>query len=138
MSLSLLRTATAAAALTLAAAGGAHAQEAFAATDPIGATVEAAAPEGVVIKLDDAAGEASLHHYIVTRHAGWLAARGAHEFPQRNNVMVYRDGVLIGGKAALRSIKVDEVAEVRRLDPMEASRKFGLDHAAGAILITSK
>lgn len=132
-----LRTAAAAAALTL-AAGAAHAQEAFAATDPIGATVEAAAPEGVVVKLDAAAGEASLHHFIATRHAGWLAARGAHEFPQRNDVMVYRDGVLIGGKSALRTIQVDEVAEVRRLDPMEASRKFGLDHAAGAILITSK
>jgi hypothetical protein len=138
MSLSLLRTAAAAAALTLAAAGGAHAQEAFAATDPIGAIEEAAAPGGVLVKLEEAADEASLHHFIATRHAGWLAGRGPHEFPHRLHVMVYRDGVLIGGKAALRSIRADEVAEVRRLDPIEASRKFGLDHAAGAILITSR
>ncbi len=52
--------------------------------------------------------------------------------------MVYRDGVLVGAKAALRSIKVGDVAEVRRLSPSEASQRFGLDHGAGAILITSK
>ncbi len=63
MSLPLLRTATATAAtaLTLAAAGGVHAQEAFTATDPIGATAEAAAPQGVVLKLDGATADATLH-----------------------------------------------------------------------------
>jgi hypothetical protein len=101
MSLSLLRTATAAAALTLAAASGAHAQESFAATDPIGATAEAAAPQGTVLKLDGAEAGASLHDFLATHHAGWLA-------------------------------------EVRRLTPAEASERFGLDHGAGAILITTK
>ncbi|HEX8213746.1 MAG TPA: hypothetical protein VF584_26505 [Longimicrobium sp.] len=138
MSLSLLRTATAAAALTLAAASGAHAQEAFAATDPIGATTEAAAPQGVVLKLDGAASEATLHEFLATSHAGWLAGRGAHDYSRRNHVMVYRDGVLVGAKAALRSIKMGDVAEVRRLSPAEASERFGLDHGAGAILITSR
>lgn len=138
MSLSLLRNAAAAAVLTLAAAGGAHAQEAFAADEPIGARVEAAAPQGVAIPLDAAGGEATLYRQIVKHHAAWLAARGDHELAQRNVVMVYRDGVLIGGKAALRSIHVDDVAEVRRLTPSEASERFGMDHAAGAILITSK
>jgi hypothetical protein len=140
MSLSLLRTATAtaAAALTLAAAGGAHAQESFAATDPIGATAEAAAPQGTVLKLDGAAAEATLHDFLATHHAGWLAGRGAHDYSQRNHVMVYRDGVLVGAKAALRNIKIEDVAEVRRLTPAEASERFGLDHGAGAILITTK
>jgi len=81
MSLSLLRTAAAAAALTLAAASGAHAQEAFAAEDPIGAVAEAAAPAGVSLTLDGAAGEATLHDFIAARHAGWLAGRGPHEYP---------------------------------------------------------
>jgi hypothetical protein len=138
MSLSLLRTATAAAALTLAAASGAHAQEAFAPTDPVGATAEAAAPQGVALKLDEAKGEATLHQFIATRHAGWLASRGPHDYPRRNHVMVYRDGVLLGAKAALKSIRMEDVAEVRRLTPAEASQRFGLDHGAGAILITSK
>jgi hypothetical protein len=138
MSLSLLRTATATAALTLAAASGAHAQESFAATDPIGATAEAAAPQGVALKLDAAAGEATLHQFIAAHHAGWLAGRGPHDYQRRNHVMVYRDGVLLGAKAALHSIRMDDAAEVRRLSPAEASERFGLDHGAGAILITSK
>lgn len=138
MSLSLLRTATAAATLTLAAASGAHAQEAFAPTDPIGATAEATAPQGVALKLDAAGGGGTLHEFIATHHAGWLAARGPHDYSRRNHVMVYRDGVLLGAKAALHAIRVDDVAEVRRLSPAEASERFGLDHGAGAILITSK
>lgn len=138
MSLSLLRTATAAAVFTLAAASGAHAQEAFAANDPIGATTEAPAPQGTVLKLDAAAREATLHQLIATHHAGWLAGRGPHDYSGRNHVMVYRDGVLVGAKAALRAIKVEDVAEVRRLSPTEASERFGLDHGAGALLITSR
>jgi hypothetical protein len=45
---------------------------------------------------------------------------------------------MVGGKEVLRRMKVSEVAELRLLNAVEAAQRFGLGHAAGAILITSQ
>lgn len=136
MSLSTLRAAAAVAALLSAAAvSDARAQETFTSNDPL--TTIAAAPEvaGTVMKLE--AGGATVYEAVSRRHAAWLAGRGMFE-AGRAGVVVYRDGVAVGGAEALRGIPMSEVAEVRRLDSIEAAHRFGLGHAAGAILVTTK
>ena len=138
MSLST-RTAAAVAFLSLAALSDARAQESFTSSDPLTTATAAPRMAGTTVKLDEAALQAgSVYALLSRKHAGWLVGRGAFEYPQRSNVVVYRDGVAIGGKEALRRIPMNEVAEIRRLDVMEAGRELGADHGAGAILITSK
>lgn len=52
------------------------------------------------------------------------------------SVVVYIDGVRMGGPDALRQIVAANVREARFLGATEASTRFGTDHPAGAILIT--
>jgi hypothetical protein len=135
MSAHLLRTAAAAAFLSLAALGEARAQEAFASADA-GAVAGEASVTGEVLKVDPAAGSA--YQLIARSHSAWLAGRGPHEFPERANVVVYLDGLPIGGKQALRGLRASSIAEIRRLNAVEATRELGVEHGAGAILLTSK
>ena len=63
-----------------------------------------------------------------------VAPRGPNRtrFPE-----LYVDGLpRLGGLADLASIRVDAVAEVRYLSPIEASTLFGSGHTAGAVLVT--
>jgi hypothetical protein len=137
MSIRLLRAASVAAALSLAALTDTAAQETFTSADPL--VTEAGAPEtaGTVLKADGALLEANVYEAVRRTNIDWLAMRGNYE-QGRSGVVVYVDGKMIGGKEALRRMQVSEVAEIRRLSAVEAAQRFGLDHAAGAILITSK
>jgi hypothetical protein len=137
MSIRLLRAASVAAALSLAALTDTAAQETFTSADPL--VTEAGAPEtaGTVLKADGALLEANVYEAVRRTNIDWLAMRGNYE-QGRSGVVVYVDGKMIGGKEALRRMQVSEVAEIRRLTAVEAAQRFGLDHAAGAILITSK
>lgn len=54
------------------------------------------------------------------------------------DVMIYVDGLRMGGPAILREILASDVREARYLGPTEASARFGTDHTGGAILITTK
>ena len=70
----------------------------------------------------------------------WLSVRGAVSFSAKGNstVKVYLDGNLLGTVDNLRQLPTSSIASIKHLDGMEASNRYGLDHGAGAILITSK
>jgi hypothetical protein len=51
---------------------------------------------------------------------------------------VFVNGAFHGGVESLRSIPVPVIVEVRFLRPPESRRRFGRDHAAGAILVTTE
>jgi hypothetical protein len=133
------RTVAAAAVLLIAPLAHAHAQDAFAPAEPGGATSGAEAPEGKVVRLDGAAVSGqSLYRVLARSNAAWLANRGPYEYPLRSHVVVYRDGVVIGGVEALRKIPAGEVAEVKHMTAAEADRQFGIEHGAGALILTSR
>ena len=50
-------------------------------------------------------------------------------------VGVYANGMFIGGLDALREVRVNEVARVRRITTAEENLQFGRQHRAGAILV---
>jgi hypothetical protein len=79
----------------------------------------------------------------------WLQSRGAQSLGQPSaagaatgaqiqSVMVYIDGTRLGPPQMLQQILARDVAEARFLSPTEAFARFGSDHAAGAILITTR
>ena len=69
----------------------------------------------------------------------WLrGSRGASSNAEAAPVVVYRDGVKMGGASELRSISTVQVREIRYLDAMAATQRFGMDHAGGAILVSTQ
>jgi len=69
----------------------------------------------------------------------WLrGSRGASSNAEAAPVVVYRDGVKMGGASELRSISTVQIREIRYLDAMAATQRFGMDHAGGAVLVTTQ
>jgi len=53
--------------------------------------------------------------------------------------VVYLDGIrLAGGVEALRDIAATTIREIRRLDALDATARFGAGHQGGAIVVTTK
>ncbi|HEX8321507.1 hypothetical protein [Longimicrobium sp.] len=68
----------------------------------------------------------------------WLRARGQVSITQgAEQVWVYRDGIRMGGIQVLEQMRPGEVREIEFLPSHEATQRYGLDHGAGAILVTS-
>ena len=52
--------------------------------------------------------------------------------------VVYVDGARAGGLEQLRWIRAEAVQQIERLDGPAAMTRFGRDHAAGALMVTTK
>lgn len=52
--------------------------------------------------------------------------------------MVYVDGMFVGGVNALGDIASTTIREIRRLDALEATTRYGTGHPGGAIVIVTK
>jgi hypothetical protein len=78
--------------------------------------------------------------YDVVRalRGNWVRSRTAESFGKSSVVQVYLDMQRqTGGLDELRQLAPVNVDLVRFMDPIQASARFGLDHGAGAILITT-
>lgn len=90
---------------------------------------------------EDWAGRNETDAYGLVRslRPAWLrGARGASSNAEAAPVVVYRDGVKMGDGSELRSITIVQVREIRYLDAMAATQRFGMDHSGGAILVTTQ
>lgn len=56
----------------------------------------------------------------------------------RAGPVVYLDGVRVGTPEELRRLRADAVAEMEYLSPSDATNRFGTNHDAGAILVTTR
>ncbi|HUF26064.1 MAG TPA: hypothetical protein VMM18_03685 [Gemmatimonadaceae bacterium] len=70
----------------------------------------------------------------------WLSRRTNPTGPgsQSAGIVVYRDGVRLGGVDTLREMPVHVVESARFLSGPEASSRFGLNHQFGAILLVTR
>ena len=68
-----------------------------------------------------------------TLRAGATPAMGS----ERAGPVVYLDGVRIGTLDELNRIRADAVAVMEYLSPSDATNRFGTNHDAGAILVTT-
>ncbi|HEX8244534.1 MAG TPA: hypothetical protein VF541_13600 [Longimicrobium sp.] len=121
----------------------AHADSATAAATP----AQPAAPahrvrrDRNVLTAEDLAGRHEENAYAIVRtmRPAWLrGGRGTTSNAQQAAVVIYRDGVKLGGEGELRQISTVQIREIRFLDAMQATQHFGLDHAGGAILVTTQ
>ncbi len=70
----------------------------------------------------------------------WIQTRGAMSIqdPTAGEVVVYVDGMRVGGAQHLRQVRVGDVASIQYLSGPDASSRFGLGHIGGAILVHTK
>src|SRR3954453_14098888 len=90
---------------------------------------------------EDWAGRNDTDAYALVRslRPAWLrGSRGASSNAEATPVVVYRDGVKMGNHSELRSIPTLQIREIRYLDAMAATQRFGMDHSGGAILVTTQ
>ena len=74
---------------------------------------------------------------IESLRANWLSSRGPNSFTTPTAVQVYLDGVRMGGVETLRTIDVRPVTYIRYFDGIAATARWGLDHGAGAIYVST-
>ena len=74
--------------------------------------------------------------FIVTATAWSGGGRSA--FYMDSARVLYVDGARAGGLEQLRWIRAEAVQQIERLDGPAATTRFGPDHAAGALMVTTK
>ena len=58
---------------------------------------------------------------------------------QENQIQVYIDGVLrLESVEALKVLSIGEVQEMRHMNSRDATMQYGIDHGAGAIIVTTR
>jgi hypothetical protein len=86
----------------------------------------------------DASGHADAYTAVQSLRPAWLRVRGSTSFGAREIVKVYLDGSLVGDTNHLRQISTHSISTLRYLDGLEATQRWGLDHGAGAIVISTR
>jgi hypothetical protein len=86
----------------------------------------------------DASGHADALSLVQSLRPLWLRVRGASSPAGRETVKVYLDGSLLGSAEALRQISTHSIGSLRFMDGLEATQRYGLDHGAGAIVVSTQ
>ena len=74
---------------------------------------------------------------FIVAAAAWSGG-GRSAFYMNSARVVYVDGERAGGLEQLRWIRAEAVQEIERLDGPAATKRFGPDHAAGALMVTTR
>lgn len=85
----------------------------------------------------DASGHGDAYSLIQSLRPRWLRTRGTSSVALTETIHIYLDGSLLGGPQYLRQIATQSISSVRYLDGLEATQRWGLDHGAGAIVIST-
>ena len=71
-------------------------------------------------------------------HSNWLATRGTDSFQTPSQVWVYLDDTRLGGVDSLREIAPNTVGYIQHYDGISATARWGLNHGAGVIYVSSR
>lgn len=72
-------------------------------------------------------------------HSNWLNVRGVDTFiGTPTQVQVYLDGTKMSGVDALQTIPALNIFYIRHYNAREATARWGLDHGAGAIYVSTQ
>lgn len=113
--------------------------------------------EQEVITLEEiqAASASNLFELVQRLHPEWLRERGSQSFSEGDKVqggqgeatsvtpglptiLVYQDNARLGGVEALRTIPIADAGTVQFLNAAQATYRFGIGHAHGVILVTTR
>jgi hypothetical protein len=86
----------------------------------------------------DASSHADAFSLVQSLRPQWLRVRGTTSLAAPEVVRVYLDGSLLGGPEYLRQIPTHSISSLRYMDGLEATQRWGLDHGAGAIMVSTR
>jgi hypothetical protein len=75
---------------------------------------------------------------IEALRSNWLKTRGTDSFQSPSQVRVYLDNISLGDTATLRTIAITNIAYIRYFDGIAATARWGLDHGAGVIFVSTR
>lgn len=84
------------------------------------------------------------HHFtnayeaVAALRSNWLLTRGPDSFNSPSEVQVYLDNTRLGGVSTLRTIATNSIVSIRYIDGLAATARWGLDHGAGVIFISTQ
>lgn len=82
---------------------------------------------------------ANVYELIQSLRPNWLRGqRGTSSILRQVPTKVYQDGILMGSVDYLRTLNPAHVTGMQYLDATEATQRYGTDHTAGAILISTR
>ena len=102
-----------------------------------GRSVSAARVDVITAAEVDAATHADAYSLVHALRPQWLRVRGTTSFAHPETIKVYLDGSLLGDVSQLRQIATHTITSLRYLDGLQATQRWGLDHGAGAIIIST-
>ena len=80
----------------------------------------------------------NLYDVIATLRGNWVRNRSAESINGKSSsVQVYLDTQRLSGVDELRTMMSANIESVRYFDPIAASARWGMDHGAGAIMVTT-
>jgi len=80
----------------------------------------------------------TVYDAVESLRANWLQTRGTDSFQSQSQVKVYLDNTMYGGIESMRNIATNTISFVRYFDGVSATARWGLDHGAGVIYISSR
>lgn len=79
----------------------------------------------------------TVYDAVTAMRSNWLNVRPNTLTATQGDVIIYYDANRLGGPSELRNINVRDVVYVRHYNSTEATQRFGVGHAQGAILVSS-
>ena len=74
---------------------------------------------------------------IQALRGNWLETHGTNSLYTPTTIKVYLDDTQLGGVDELSSISISEVVYIRHYDGVAATARWGVDHGAGAIYVST-
>jgi hypothetical protein len=78
----------------------------------------------------------SAYEAVESLHSNWLQSRGTDSFNSPSQIWVYLDGTRLGGVESLRTLAPSAITSIRRIDALEATSRWGINHGQGVILVS--
>jgi hypothetical protein len=75
---------------------------------------------------------------IEALRSNWLKTRGPDSFQAPSQVRVYLDNVSLGDTSTLHTIAINTIVFIRYFDGISATARWGLDHGAGVIYVSTR
>jgi hypothetical protein len=80
----------------------------------------------------------TVYDAVEALRANWLQTRGTDSFQSPSQVKVYLDNAMYGGVESMRNISATTISFIRWFDGVSASARWGLDHGAGVIFVSTR
>jgi hypothetical protein len=79
-----------------------------------------------------------VYEAVQALHSNWLIPRGTDSFRTPSQVMVVYDDTQLGDVSTLRTINIKSVVYIQYFSGVDATARWGLDHGAGVIFVSSR